>query len=110
MAIGPEIDSHAYQVIDGRVRALIQQDGGKGADRVDDQSRLDAPVDRGRREPIQRPFPRETDETQDEVEDLQDGNGAHGAIEVGGEKVPEDLGPEEALEGRRDLVYKRKGG
>lgn len=39
-----------------------------------------------------------------EIYDLQDGDGFHGAVKVGGEEVPEDFGPEETFEGGADLV------
>ena len=44
-------------------------------------------------------------ETEEEVDDLQDGDGLDGAVEVLGGKVPEYLGPEEAFEGGGDLVF-----
>ena len=40
----------------------------------------------------------------DEVEDLEDRERFHGRVEVGGEEIPEDLGPEETFEGGGDLV------
>jgi hypothetical protein len=51
------------------------------------------------------PFPGDTDYAEDDVENLQDGNGLDGAIEVLGEEIPEDLGPEETVEAGSYLVW-----
>lgn len=56
----------------------------------------------------QGPFPGETNDTENYIEDLQDRNGLDGAIEVLGEEIPEDLGPEEAVEPSAYLVYDGK--
>ena len=53
----------------------------------------------GFEEPGQGPLPAEDEEGEEQVEDLQDGHGLDGAVEVLGQEVPEDLGPEEAGEG-----------
>lgn len=46
----------------------------------------------------QRPFPSEGDDAEEEIDDLQNGDAAgDGAVEVLGEEVPEDLGPEETF-------------
>lgn len=50
------------------------------------------------REQRQRPFPRQADDAQDDVDDLQDGERLHGRVEVLGQEVPEDLGPEEGFQ------------
>ncbi len=55
-------------------------------------------------EETERPLPEQADNAQEEVDDLKDGDGFDGAIEVLGRKVPEDLGPEETLDRCRDLV------
>lgn len=103
-AVGPEIDGHADEVVDARVGALVHEQGGEAAERVDDEADLDAAVEARVGERGEGPLPGERDEAEEQVEDLQKGNGADGAVEVGGEEVPEDLGPEEALEGGGDLV------
>lgn len=51
------------------------------------------------------PFPEQADDAEDEIDDLENGSGFHRTVEVCGEKVPEDLGPEEAFYGRSDLIY-----
>lgn len=107
LAVGPEIHAHANQVVHPRVRALVQQQCAEAGQRVDGQPGLDAPM-HGRfreREQRDRPFPGEGEDAEEEVDDLQDGDGADGGVEVGGEEVPEDFGPEEAFEGGGDLVY-----
>lgn len=50
------------------------------------------------------PFPSKTDDAEEEVEDLQYRCGLDGAVEVLGQEVPEDFGPEETFEGGGDLV------
>lgn len=52
----------------------------------------------------ERPFPCEPQDAEQEIYYLQDGRWLDGAIEVLGEKVPEDFGPEEAFYGSGNLV------
>jgi hypothetical protein len=51
------------------------------------------------RHPSQRPFVSEADERDDDVEDLQDRDGFDGCVEVFGQEVEEEFGPEEGFEG-----------
>jgi hypothetical protein len=51
------------------------------------------------RHPSQWPFVGEADERDDDVEDLQDGDGFDGGVEVFGQEVEEEFGPEEGFEG-----------
>lgn len=50
------------------------------------------------------PLEGEQAEAEDEVDYLQNGYGPDGNVKVAREKVPEDLGPEEAFDGCRYLV------
>ena len=100
----PEIHSHADEIINARVRALVQQQRGETADGVDDKTRLDAAMHGSSRKPGERVFPCETQNAQEQVNDLQDGNRAHSTVEVGGQKVPEDFWPEEAFESSSNLI------
>jgi len=50
------------------------------------------------------PFPGEDNDTKEEVDDLEDGDRLYGSIEVLGEEIPEDLGPEETFHCSSDLV------
>ena len=50
-------------------------------------------------QPGQRPLPAQDDEGEEQIEDLENGDGLDGAVEVLGEEVPEDFGPEETGEG-----------
>lgn len=43
------------------------------------------------------PFPAETKDAEEEVDSLEAGDGADAVVEVGGEEVPEDFGPEVAV-------------
>lgn len=61
LAKGPEIHAHADQVINARVRALIQQQRRQTADWVDDKTGLDATMHgSARKQPRDRIFPGET--------------------------------------------------
>ena len=51
-----------------------------------------------------RVFPAQGEEAEAEVEDLEDGDGTDEGVEVGGEEVPEQFGPEEGEDGGGDLV------
>ena len=61
-------------------------------------------MQRGPRERLERPLPGEGEEAEEQVDDLQDREGLHGGVEVLGQEVPEDLGPEEAFERGGALV------
>lgn len=50
------------------------------------------------------PFPGEDEDAEDEVDDLEVGEGFDGAVEISGEKVPEDFWPEETFERGSDLI------
>ena len=54
-------------------------------------------------EELQRPLPGEAEQTHDKVEDLEDGDGLDGAVEIMGHEVPENLGPDEAFDRAADL-------
>ena len=51
------------------------------------------------REERERVLPRQAQQAEEQVQDLQDGDRAHAAVEVGGEEVEEEFGPEEGVEG-----------
>lgn len=63
-------------------------------------------MDGGAGDELQWPFVGQAHETENEVDDLKSGEGLDGAIEVLGEEVPEDLGPEEAFNGGSNLVWR----
>lgn len=77
---------------------MVQQCCGQGCEGVDDQSRFDAAVEGGLCDDAQRPLPGCDDEPHYQVNGLQHWYGFYGPVEVLGEKVPEDLGPEEAFD------------
>lgn len=56
------------------------------------------------RDELQRPFPRDANQPQDNVEDLKDGNGFDCGVEVLGEEVPEYFGPKEPVYSSANLV------
>ena len=51
-----------------------------------------------------RPFPAEAEKGEEEVYGLEEGDGADGGVEVGGEEVPEEFGPEETFDAGEELV------
>ena len=104
LAERPEIHHQADAVVDGRVGGLVEQRGRERAERVQHQPGLDAAVQRGPREWLERPLPSEGEEAEEQIDDLQDGEGLDGAVEVLGQEIPEDLGPEEAFERGGALV------
>jgi len=61
-------------------------------------------VEGGSREGLERVFPGQSEEAEEEVDDLEDGDGFDGGVEGFGEEVEEDFGPEEGGEGGGDLV------
>lgn len=103
-AIGPEIDAEADKVVDGRVRGLVHEDGGEDGEGQEDEAKLKGAVQAGAGDGGEGPLEGEHAEAEEEVDDLQDGDGLDGAVEVLGGKVEEDLGPEEAGDGGGDLV------
>jgi hypothetical protein len=105
VAVGPEVHDLADEVVDSGVGALVHDDGGEGQQRHQHQAELDALVHEGAGERLDRQLEREHAEAEDGVDELQDRDGLDGAVEVGGEEVPEDLGPEVALERSGDLVW-----
>jgi hypothetical protein len=103
-AVRPKVRAHADDVVQAGVCALVDEECDEGAERVDDEAGLDGAVEAGACEEAEGPFPGEADDAHDEVDDLQRGDLCDGAVEVLGEEVPEDLGPEEGLNGGTYLV------
>ena len=100
----PKVNSHANQVVQPSIRALIQQQCRERGEGINDQPCLDATVDSRAGDEAQRPLPGQADEGEDHVDDLEDGHRLDGRVEILGEEVPEYLGPEEAFKGGGDLV------
>lgn len=100
----PEIHPHAHQIIDARVRALVQQQRRQRAERVDDEAGFHAAVHHAAGDEGGWVFPAEGEEAEQEVEALQDGDGFDGRVEGLGEEVPEDFGPEVGVQGGGELV------
>jgi hypothetical protein len=105
VAVGPEVDDLADEVVEGGVGALVHDDGGEGQQRHQHEAELDALVHEGAGERLEGQLEGEHAEAENGVDGLQDGDGLDGAVEVGGQEVPEDLGPEVALERGGDLVW-----
>jgi hypothetical protein len=103
--VGPKVRNHADNVVQARICALVDEQCAKGAQRVHDKAGFDGAVETGACEQGQRPFPGESDSAEDEVDDLEDGEGLDCRVEVFGEKVPEDFGPEEGFDCSRYLIY-----
>jgi hypothetical protein len=77
---------------------LVDEQRAQGAQRVDDQAGFNGAVEAGACEEGKWPFPHESDEAENHVDDLEYGEGLDGAIEVFGEEIPEDFRPEEGFE------------
>jgi len=105
LAISPEIDAHANEIVERGIGTLIEQHSNQSGERVEDQAGLDGTVQGGAGDEAQRPFVGHAEDSEEQVHDLEGGNGLYGAVEVLGGEVPEDLGPEEAVEAGADLVW-----
>lgn len=103
-AESPEICTHAHQIIQARIRRLVHEQAGECGQRENGKAELDGSVDAGAGEQGQRPLQSDHGDAEDEVDDLEDGEGLDHDVERVGEEVPEDLGPDEALDGGADLV------
>lgn len=104
LAVGPEVDGHADDVVDGGVGALVQENGGQRCQGDDGEAGFQTAVDGRASNEAQGPLPCEHEETQDQVDNLQYRNGLANGVKVAGQEVPEYLGPEEALDGGNHLV------
>ena len=51
-----------------------------------------------------RPLPCQTQQAEQQVDDLEYGDGADDAVEICGEEIEEDFGPEEGVDGGEGLV------
>jgi hypothetical protein len=99
LTIRPKIHPAPNNIIQRRIRRLVQQHSAQRRQRQPQQPCHHAAVQVRARHPSQRPFVGEADERDDDVEDLQDGDGFDGCVEVFGQEVEEEFGPEEGFEG-----------
>lgn len=104
LAVSPEIDNHANQVVDRRVGGLVEKSRGQGRQRENGEAELERSVDSRARYEANRPFQGEHKKTENEVDCLESRNRSDGSVQCPGQEVPEDLGPEVALNGSCDLV------
>lgn len=105
--IGPEIYNDPSEIIQRRVGALIHEACRQSSEWIDDQSSLHAPVQAWQHlnQRCQRPLPATAQDSKQHVEDLQYWEWFDRSVEVFGEKVPEDLGPEEGRDASHDLIH-----
>lgn len=101
-------DHRGSQVKDSRIRALIHQGGENNADRVDQQPGFDTAMPSGVGDRPKRPLPYQADEGQENVEDLDDRYRFDDHVEGFRVEVPEDFGPDAALDTGGDLVAGRR--
>ena len=92
--VGPEVDSQPNELVNGRVRALVQESSGERAEREEGETGFEAAVQAGSGEEAQRPLPCEEDEGKHQIDGLEDWYRFDGRIERLGDEVPEYLGPE----------------
>ena len=86
-----------------RVRTLVNQSGRGGRHRYPHHAERDASVEWRRGHEFQRPLHRESEETKANVDDLQVRHRVDQDVEIIGEEVPENLGPEETLDTSANL-------
>lgn len=104
-AVGPEVSHHADDVVKTGVGALVDEERDESADGVDNQASFDGSVEARAGKETDGPLPGQTDKTHDDVDDLEYGKGLDGAVEILGQEVPEDLGPEEGFDSCGYLVW-----
>lgn len=105
-AIRPKVDGDADKVVYRWVGRLIHERRGEGRERQDDEAELEGAVDARAGDKGEWPLEGEHSDAEEEVYDLQDWDGLYCAVEVLGEEVPKDFGPEEAFYGGSYLVYR----
>lgn len=104
LTVCPEIDDHGDQVVEAGVGALVGENGGQGEQRQRGEAGLQAAVDAGAGDEDEGVLPCDHPQAHDHVDDLQYRERLHCRVERLGQKVEEDLWPEEALESGGDLV------
>lgn len=102
--VGPEVHDHTDHVVDCRVGGLVHEHCCQGGEREDGQAELEGTVDGRAGDEAKRPFESKHPQAEDEVDGLQDRDGPDSRVKRPGEEIPEDLGPNEALDGGADLV------
>lgn len=105
LTVGDKVDDHADEVVQRRVGALVDEDGGERHEGQQGEAELEGAVDGGAGDEAEGPLEADDEEAEEEVDELQRGEGLHGAVEGLGEEIPEDFGPEEAMYGSGDLIY-----
>ena len=83
---------------------MIHDQGRKRKERVHDQSGLNRTVESFAFEEAERPFIGKCEDAKEQIQQLENRDRLHDRIEVGGSKIPEDLGPKEAFDCGGDLV------
>ena len=76
--VRPKVRAHADDVVQAAVGALVDEQRTQRAQRVHDQPGLDAAVQPRPGQQRERPFHCQSHDAQDEVQDLQDGEGLDG--------------------------------
>lgn len=104
LAVGPEICHHANNVVQSRVGTLVEQESAEGAEGIDNQAGFDGAVQTGACDEGERPLVCDTEDSHDEVDDLEGWDGSYGGIQVLCQEVPEDLRPKEGFEGGGYLI------
>jgi len=107
-AVGPEVDSAAYEVIQSGIGGLVKENRRETGEWKPEEAQLQRSLNVCSGEQTKRKFVRETDEAHDEVDGLEYRYRLDGAVEVLGQKVEEDLGPEEAFYAGCDLIWRGK--
>ena len=101
----PEVSGQCKNMITRRIGALVDQTCGSRSDGDPHQSEGNASVEWSLSHELERPLHRKREDSEHNVDDLQVWEGVNEDIEVAGEDVPEDLGPEEAFNTGTDLNW-----
>jgi hypothetical protein len=106
--IRPKVNPQPNDLVNGSVRSLVYQDSREGGERQEGQTGFETSVDGRTGDEADGPFPRHQHKTYYQVDDLKNRHRLDCPIQGLGEKVPEDLGPEKAMETGSSLVWTRR--
>jgi hypothetical protein len=98
LAESPKVYLGANQVINGNIGALIHQPRRQAAERIDPNSGNDVPMRRIFRKISDRPLEAHDRAAQQEIGDLEEGNGFEERVECLCGEVPEYFRPEECFD------------
>lgn len=104
--VRPEVDTAADEIVQSWIGGLVEKDGCKTGKRKPEEAQFQGSLYGCSSEQIEWKFVGKTDETNDEVDSLEDGHRFDCAVKVLGHEIEEHLGPEEAFDTGHDLIWR----